>query len=111
MRWWVHGTTEPPPRYLPAPERLAAKLVQMPSGCIEWIGATSADGYGQLGVDGKVIYTHRFAWELANGPIPDDISVLHHCDNPPCCNVEECLFLGTPADNMADMAAKGRGRK
>jgi len=54
-----------------------------------------------------VIRTHRLAWELANGPIPDGLSVLHHCDNPPCCNVEH-LFLGTQTDNHADMVAKGR---
>lgn len=37
------------------------------------------------------------------------MSVLHHCDNPPCCRPSH-LFLGTPADNMADMDRKGRRR-
>jgi hypothetical protein len=49
---------------------------------------------------------HRFAWFLAHGPIPDGLCVCHHCDNPPCCNVDH-LFLGTIADNNADMLAKG----
>ncbi|MGH7024521.1 MAG: HNH endonuclease signature motif containing protein [Caulobacteraceae bacterium] len=52
-------------------------------------------------------YAHRLAWELANGPIPDGLLILHKCDNPVCCNPDH-LFLGTAADNHADCAAKGR---
>ncbi len=53
------------------------------------------------------MHAHRAAWIEANGPIPEGMNVLHHCDNPPCVNVEH-LFLGTAADNTQDMIAKGR---
>ena len=81
-----------------------------PNECWPWIGGISR-GYGHWSFweSGKCRSTtsHRKAWELANGPIPAGLFVLHRCDNPPCCNPAH-LWLGTHADNMADKVAKGR---
>ena len=81
-------------------------------GCWPWRGARQQQGYGQLrvGRKGPVISAHRLSWELHNGPIPEGLWVLHHCDNPPCVNPDH-LFIGTQADNMAYMIAKGRKAK
>jgi hypothetical protein len=91
-------------------DRLAARLERKPNGCLEWTGFTDDRGYGRIWVDGKCQKAHRIAWELANGLIPDGMCVCHRCDNPPCCDVEKCLFLGTQVENIADMDAKGRRR-
>ena len=77
--------------------------------CWEWHGTLRADGYGQIRIGASNVLAHRLAWQLAVGPIPDDLCVLHRCDNPPCVNPDH-LWLGTHADNMHDMFAKGRER-
>lgn len=79
--------------------------------CLEWLGTRTGDQYGQLTIDGKVVYAHRRAWELEHGlPIPKGMCILHKCDNPPCVEPTH-LFLGTRKDNVEDMDRKGRRGK
>lgn len=79
--------------------------------CWPWIGkARTSFGYGMIGLGSRsegIDRAHRVAWTLTFGPIPDDLHVLHRCDNPPCCNPKH-LFLGTNRDNVDDKVAKGR---
>jgi hypothetical protein len=77
------------------------------SGCHLWIGGVGPKGYGRFTFDGKRVLAHRAAYTLKCGPIPAGLHVLHRCDVPMCVNVDH-LFLGTQADNMRDMCAKGR---
>jgi len=92
-------------------------------GCWEWQGGrvkhTAGSGekaYGAFAPRTDEIYpAHRYSYELAYGKIeghvghdPEhEICVLHRCDNPPCVRPDH-LFLGSDADNIADMYAKGR---
>ena len=84
--------------------------------CWLWKAATNGQGYGAFSIGSRILHTkravlaHRQAWELTYGPIPDGLCVLHHCDTPRCCNPSH-LWLGSIAENNADMVAKGRDRK
>jgi hypothetical protein len=91
----------------PPPPHVPADL----GDCLVWDGYRDNKGYGRINIGQRMKSVHRTVWVLRYGEIPPETPcVLHRCDNPPCCNVGH-LFLGTVADNNADMIAKGRNRR
>jgi hypothetical protein len=98
-------------RHRPSLETLIDRFwesVEKTSDCWMWKKAiTPESGYGAMRWDGPTRGAHCISWEIHYGPIPEGMSVLHHCDNRPCVRPDH-LFLGTLDDNNKDMAAKGR---
>ena len=76
------------------------KLIsKLPSGCWEWRAGKTSAGYGVFYVDKKPVYSHRLAWILSNGAIPDGMVIDHLCRNRSCCNVSH-MEVVTRGENV-----------
>jgi hypothetical protein len=87
--------------------------VKKGDGCWLWQASLDRKGYGTIRrKDGEsTLRAHRVSFEIAFGPIPAGMCVLHKCDTPRCVRPDH-LRLGTFKDNSQDASAKGRlGRK
>jgi hypothetical protein len=99
------------PRGISLTEKIDFYSIRDPAtGCRLWQGSIIEDGYGRMWWNGRLWLVHRAVYVDANGPIGDELKVCHTCDMPACSELTH-LFIGTDADNNADMMAKGRNRQ
>lgn len=103
-----------PRSLVPLAVRLADKT-EWQGECLIWKGKKTNAGYGLISVKNRMELVHRVAYQLVHGALPYGQSgkgrlvVCHQCDTPLCVRIEH-LFIGTDADNLGDMRAKGRSR-
>lgn len=72
-------------------------------------GLTRPDGYIRIGIDGRLHYAHRLAWQFERGEIPDGMEI-DHIDHDPSNNRISNLRLVTARDNRANQRLGSRNR-
>ena len=78
-----------------------------PNQCWLWTAYSLQSGYGAFRYGDTIVTAHRTSFELFSGQIPEGMHVRHACDTPACVQPAH-LLIGTHADNMRDMAERGR---
>lgn len=79
-------------------------------GCWVFSGGEVNKGHSRIPIDGRMVVTHRYAYEVWVGPIPKGKMLLHSCDNGPCINPKH-LRPGTHKENMRDMKMRKRAAR
>ncbi|MER6488749.1 HNH endonuclease signature motif containing protein [Streptomyces virginiae] len=69
-----------------AAERVLARTVAGPNGCVLWAGVVSYAGYGQISVQTRTRAPHRLTYVAFKGEIPQGLEIDHLCGVRHCVN-------------------------
>lgn len=95
-------------RVRPVRERLMERVQVDDNGCWIYTGATT-NGYGVIGLGRRsdgTRQTHRVAYELFVGPIPDGLHLDHLCRVTLCCNPEHLEPVTQAENNLRSWRAR-----
>ena len=73
--------------------------------CLIWRRGLNTGGYGQTSRNGRKVLTHRLAYEITRGSIPEKMHILHMCNRRSCIQPAH-LYGGTPQENADDKKTK-----
>ena len=83
-------------------KRFASKVRKdSQTSCEIWLGYTDKKGYGQFWWKNRMVWAHRWAYEVFKGPIENGLTVHHTCGNPSCVNPGHLTLLEN-SENVAE---------
>lgn len=89
-------------------ERFWARVIKKGlKDCWLWTGSTNGIGYGELRVNYKKIYAHRYSYEMHKGEIPKGLVIDHMCHTPSCVNPHH-LRAVTHGENLRNQKRHNR---
>lgn len=91
-------------------EAIFLRSTERQGDCLIWTGTLRSDGYGVIGVNGRNVRAHRFAYEREHGPIPEGMQVDHACHVRSCVRPEH-LRLATPRQNAQNRSGRHPSRR
>jgi HNH endonuclease len=74
-------------------------VIDSTTGCWEWQGLLSWNGYARIRRDNRLQWAHRYYYEQQNGPIPVGKDLDHLCRNTRCVNPNH-LEVVSKAENQ-----------
>jgi hypothetical protein len=77
-------------------DRFLEKVAPSASGCFEWQGSKTPDGYGWFSWNHRATLAHRWSYEAVRARIPEGMVIDHLCRNTCCVNPLhlECVSMG-----------------
>lgn len=67
-------------------DRFMRSVGKLPSGCWQWTGYVTPQGYGLSALHGKKSLAHRVSYSLLVGDVPEGLDLDHICRNRSCVN-------------------------
>lgn len=103
-RWQRHGdplVNFRPEQVIGTPEERFWPKVDKAGECWSWTANCLPSGYGVFSRGGRrgTMLAHRFAYELANGPIPEGVTIDHLCHTPGCVRAEHLEAVSQAVNN------------
>lgn len=81
-----------------------------PAGCWLWAGAKNDMDYGQMWIEGRVVYAYRACYERLVGEIPDGLFLDHICHRPACVNPDHLRPVTNKQNQEHRMGAQSNSK-
>lgn len=87
-------------------------VADLDGDCWFWTRAVTSKGYGSFSHDGRIWSTHKLAYELLVGTVPEGLQLDHLCRVKRCCNPQHLeAVTGKVNCERTEAATKSRCKR